>query len=72
MDTDLPAEPNDYMAAAYAELAHQARLRTNSNVDPDVPGVELQEVRAQEAADRLDNLARLYSMRRELTTGYRP
>lgn len=24
---DLPAEPNDYMANAYAELAHQAKLR---------------------------------------------
>ncbi len=60
MDNDLPAEPNDYMAAAYADLAHQARIRATDNWETEF---------WHGTAGRLQRLADLYAERRELTTG---
>jgi hypothetical protein len=63
MDNDLPAEPNDYMAAAYAELAHQARIRAGERFDNDF---------WKETEGRLQRLADCYATRYELSTGERP
>lgn len=78
MDNDLPAEPNDYMAAAYAELAHQARLRAGDTIITLtlIRGVTMVVNRGdydavQSAAGKLQHMADLYAERRELTAGYR-
>jgi hypothetical protein len=66
VDNDLPAEPNDYMAAAYRDLAHQARLYDRTY------GHRWDSDYWKETEGRLQRLADLYATRRELTTGELP
>jgi hypothetical protein len=60
MDNDLPAEPNDFMAATYADLAWEMRLRAEAN-----PRFTVQ-------AQQLESLAASYSERHDLSHGEKP
>jgi hypothetical protein len=62
MDSDLPAEPNDFAAATYADLAWQARLRAEDMKNPALDA----------EARHLESLAYAYAERYELTHGRKP
>lgn len=77
MENDLPEDRNGYMAHAYAELAHQARLRANDTLITVVAARGLPAItdRAEhdaihEAAGKLQRLADVYGEQYNLSTGY--
>lgn len=66
MDNDLPEEPNDFMAATYANLARRTAREAERETDPAVKAQLVQ------TAAGFSQLADAYSERYELTHGKKP